>query len=66
MNVLSLFAGPVMACDWMSEGNQLVTASWDHTARLWDAQTGSTIHILRGGCGFIFKPHTNLSHTSQW
>ena len=53
-----------MACDWMSDGNQLVTASWDHTARLWDAQTGSTIHTLRGGCGFKIKLHTNLSHTS--
>lgn len=39
-----------MACDWMAEGNQIVTASWDHTARLWDTHTGSTVHTLRGTC----------------
>ena len=37
-----------MACDWMSEGDQLVTASWDHSACLWDTHTGSTVHTLRG------------------
>ncbi|XP_003387860.1 PREDICTED: WD repeat-containing protein 37-like [Amphimedon queenslandica] len=40
--------GPVMACDWMSEGDQLVTASWDHSACLWDTHTGTTVHTLRG------------------
>ena len=29
-------AAPVMNCDWLAEGQQLVTASWDHTAKLWD------------------------------
>ena len=39
---------PVVACDWMCDGRQLVTGSWDHTALLWDCDTGQTIHTLKG------------------
>ena len=42
------FTGPVMSCDWFCDGDQLVTASWDHLALLWDAHTGTRIHSLRG------------------
>ena len=37
-----------MACDWLADGRQLVTASWDHTAKLWDAESGHVIHSLEG------------------
>jgi len=37
-----------MSCDWLMEGQQLVTASWDHTAKLWDFESGQVIHSLEG------------------
>ena len=37
-----------MSCDWLVEGQQLVTASWDHTAKLWDFESGQVIHSLEG------------------
>ena len=46
--VLHGHSAPVVACDWMCDGRQLVTGSWDHTALLWDCDTGQTIHTLKG------------------
>lgn len=46
--VLNGHTAPVVACDWMCDGRQLVTGSWDHTALLWDCDTGQTIHTLKG------------------
>ncbi|KAK0182928.1 hypothetical protein PV327_001013 [Microctonus hyperodae] len=40
--------GVIMAADWLSGGEQLVTASWDRTANLYDAETGEIIHTLCG------------------
>ena len=37
-----------MSCDWLSNGQKLVTASWDHTAKLWDFKTAQVIHSLEG------------------
>ena len=42
------FSGPVMSCDWLSDGQKLVTASWDHTAKLWDFKTAQVILSLEG------------------
>ncbi|MGV3662098.1 MAG: pentapeptide repeat-containing protein [Prosthecobacter sp.] len=39
---------PVNACAWSPRGTALVTASNDHTFRLWDAATGRELLILRG------------------
>ena len=36
----------VEAASFSPDGRTLVTASWDETARLWDAQTGQEIHRL--------------------
>lgn len=33
---------------WSSTANRLATASWDRTAKVWDAATGSLIHTLSG------------------
>jgi len=46
--VLHGHTAPVVSCDWLCDGNQLVTGSWDHTAHLWDCETGQTIHTLQG------------------
>nr|CAD7570505.1 unnamed protein product [Timema californicum] len=34
--------GVVMAADWLPGGDQVITASWDRTANLFDAETGVT------------------------
>lgn len=46
--------GPVMSCDWLCDGDQLVTASWDHSALLWDAHTGARIHTLSGQSLYMY------------
>lgn len=38
----------VMAADWLAGAEQLVTASWDRTANLYDTETGEIIHTLCG------------------
>ncbi|CAG5107715.1 Similar to wdr37: WD repeat-containing protein 37 (Xenopus laevis) [Cotesia congregata] len=41
-------SGVVMAADWLPGADQLVTASWDRTANLYDTETGEIIHTLCG------------------
>lgn len=41
-------SGVVVAADWMMEGNQVITASWDRTAILFDAETGDQVTCLTG------------------
>ena len=36
-----------------SDSRRLVTASYDRTARIWDAQTGQTLTLLRGHSAFV-------------
>jgi WD40 repeat protein len=36
----------VMSVDFSPDGRRLVTASWDGTARIWDAATGKQLHVL--------------------
>ena len=44
---------PVISCDWLPNAQQLVTASWDRSARLWDFEKGQMIHFLEGK----LRPH---------
>ncbi|XP_046422270.1 WD repeat-containing protein 37 [Neodiprion virginianus] len=41
-------SGVVIAADWLPGAEQLVTASWDRTANLYDTETGEVIHTLCG------------------
>ncbi|XP_043273698.1 WD repeat-containing protein 37 [Venturia canescens] len=41
-------SGVVVSADWLPGAEQLVTASWDRTANLYDAETGEVIHTLCG------------------
>lgn len=38
----------VIASDWLIAGSQIVTASWDRTANIYDAETGALISSLTG------------------
>ena len=39
----------VIAADWFGPGaTQVVTASWDRTANLYDAETGEVVNTLTG------------------
>ena len=40
--------GAVMAVDWLPDGKRVVTASWDNTAKLWDAEQSTVIQTLTG------------------
>ena len=38
----------VISADWLFTGDRLVTASWDRSAILFDAETGTKISALTG------------------
>lgn len=40
--------GVIIAADWMAGGGQVITASWDRTANLYDAESGEVINTLTG------------------
>ena len=39
--------GRVLAAAFSADGGRVVTASLDRTARIWDARSGRTLHVLR-------------------
>lgn len=41
-------SGVVIAADWLCTGNQVITASWDRTANLYDTERGEILHVLSG------------------
>ncbi|KAM3715902.1 WD repeat-containing protein [Dirofilaria immitis] len=41
-------ANAVMAVEWFSGGEQLITASWDRTANIYDAERGEIVNVLSG------------------
>jgi len=45
--------GPVTSCALSSDGKRLATASFDETARLWDAETGALETTLEGHIGGV-------------
>ncbi|XP_006025043.1 WD repeat-containing protein 37 [Alligator sinensis] len=40
--------GVVIAADWLVGGKQVVTASWDRTANLYEVETSELVHSLTG------------------
>jgi len=46
--VLSGHMGVVVSADWLAGGEQIVTASWDRTANLWDVGSQTLLHSLVG------------------
>ena len=45
---LSGHTGVVVAADWLSDGNQVITASWDRTANLYDVETNEVVNSFIG------------------
>ena len=41
-------SGAVIAADWFTSGKQIVTASWDRCAKLWDVEAAEQVHQLTG------------------
>lgn len=41
-------SGVVVAADWLTGGDHVITASWDRTANLYDVETGDCLQILMG------------------
>lgn len=52
----------VMAADWLPNADQVITASWDRTASLYDVETGELLHSL---CGHDQELTYASSHHSQ-
>ena len=40
--------GKVMSAAYSPDGARIVTASWDRTAKVWDAKTGQELTTLKG------------------
>ena len=60
--ILKAHTGAVMAVDWLPDGKRVVTAAWDNTAKLWDAEQSTVIQTLTGHDDEL--THT-CSHRSQ-
>jgi WD40 repeat protein len=48
-------AGPVTTAHFSRDGRQVVTASRDHTARIWDASTGKPVGIVLQHTGIVWQ-----------
>ena len=58
-----------MSAIFSSDGKQILTGSYDHTARLWDAASGKEIALLVNLNEFsaaIFSPDQTRILTSYW
>jgi hypothetical protein len=53
--VLAGHGGPVIGAAWSPDGARIVTASFDGTARVWEAATGKELARLEGHGGFVWS-----------
>jgi len=58
-----------MSAAFSSDGQRVLTASWDGTARVWDAETGRPIAVLQEHGGLVsaaFSPDGRRVVTGSW
>jgi len=55
--ILSGHSAPVYRVTYSPDGTRIVTASYDHTARVWDARTGLELQRLSGHLGMVRSVH---------
>ncbi|XP_046971561.1 WD repeat-containing protein 37 [Vanessa cardui] len=55
--------GVVVAADWLTGGDHVITASWDRTANLYDVETGDCLQILTGHDHEL--THASAHHNSR-
>ena len=48
LQTLAEHSNVVVAADWLTRGDQVVSASWDCSAIVFDAETGNAIDTLSG------------------
>ncbi|KAF1762315.1 hypothetical protein GCK72_010577 [Caenorhabditis remanei] len=53
---------PVSCCEWLAGGQQMVTASWDRTANVWDVEKGEVVNILSGHESELNHCSTHSTH----
>ena len=60
----------IYTAEFNSSGTQIVTSSYDKTARIWDALTGDLIHTLEGHTSYVytavFSPDGTKILTASW
>ena len=54
-DVLQGHTGSVYSAAFSPDGERVVTASGDNTARLWDAKTGAELAVLKGHTGPVYS-----------
>ena len=54
----------VVSVEVSRDGSRIVTASEDADARIWDARTGETLHVLRGHAATVFD--ASFSPNGRW
>jgi WD40 repeat protein len=64
LHVLSGHHSNVTDAEFSPDGTQLVTASLDHDARVWDVKTGRLLHVLRGHFFPVYA--ASFSPDGQW
>ncbi|KAJ8723945.1 hypothetical protein PYW07_007925 [Mythimna separata] len=55
--------GVVVAADWLTGGDHVITASWDRTANLYDVETGECLQVLTGHDHEL--THASAHHASR-
>jgi energy-coupling factor transporter ATP-binding protein EcfA2 len=62
--------GSVSSAAFSPDGSRIVTASWDNTARIWDAASAREIAVLRGHENWVssaaFSPDGSRIVTASW
>uniref|UniRef100_A0A8R1EA96 WD_REPEATS_REGION domain-containing protein n=1 Tax=Caenorhabditis japonica TaxID=281687 RepID=A0A8R1EA96_CAEJA len=53
---------PVSCCEWLAGGQQMVTASWDRSANVWDVEKGEVVNMLTGHDSELNHCSTHAHH----